>query len=159
MDNRIDLVDHPHFLALDIRDIDSRTNKLARRTRIVNLYDNRVGQRCIWEGSTPRNRRTLEDIVWNRVIWGRVLVLGDMNVHSLIWNLHYQIRKNAKPLEDLIEKFDLFINNEPGRTTRLASKGISIIDLALLITELEFLTLWEMPEESPSLSDHELILF
>lgn len=156
--NRTDLVDHPYFLALDIRDIDSRKNKPARRTRVVNSYDNRVGQGCTWEGSTPRNRRALEDILWDQVIRGRVLLLGDMNAHSPIWNSHCQIRKNSKPLEDLIEKFDFFINNEPGRTTRPASKGISIIDLAFSTTELGFLTLWEIPEEYPSLSDHELIL-
>ncbi len=30
VDNRTDLVDHPYFLTLDIRDIDNRTNKPAR---------------------------------------------------------------------------------------------------------------------------------
>lgn len=62
VDNRTDLVDHPYFLALDIRDIDSRTNKPARQTRVVNSYDNRVGQGCTWEEGTPQNRRALEDI-------------------------------------------------------------------------------------------------
>lgn len=86
------------------------------------------------------------------------MLLGDINAHSPIWNSHCQRRKNAKPLKDLIEKFDLLVNNEPGRTTRPASEGMSIIDLALSTTELEFLTLWEILEEYPSLSDHELIL-
>ena len=44
VDNKIDLVDQPYFRALDIRDIDSRTNKPVRQTRVVTLYDNRVGQ-------------------------------------------------------------------------------------------------------------------
>lgn len=52
VDNRTDLVDHPYFLALDIRDIDSRTDKPARQTRVVNSYDNRVGQGCIGKGPT-----------------------------------------------------------------------------------------------------------
>ena len=84
MDNMTNLVDHPYFLTLDIRDIDNRTNKLARRTRVINVYDNRVRQGCTWEGSTTRNRRALEDILWDRVIRGRVLLVGDMNAHSLI---------------------------------------------------------------------------
>ncbi len=93
VDNRTDLVDQPYFLALDIRDIDSRTNKPARRMRVVNSYDNRVKQGCTWEGGTPQNRRALEDILWDQVIWGRVLLLGDMNAHSPIWNSHCQRRK------------------------------------------------------------------
>ena len=88
VDNRTDLVDHPYFLTLDIRDIDNRTNKPARRTRVINAYDNRVGQGCTWEGNTTRNRRALEDILWDRVIRGRVLLVGDMNAHSPIWNSH-----------------------------------------------------------------------
>ena len=65
VDNRTNLVDHPYFLVLDIRDIDSRTNKPARQIRVVNLYNNRVGQRCTWEGSTRQNRRALENIGWD----------------------------------------------------------------------------------------------
>ena len=125
---------------------------------MVNVYDNRVGQGCTWEGDMPQNQRVLEDIMWDRVIRGRVLFLGDVNAHSPVWNPHYRRRDNAKPLEDLIEKFDLLINNKLGRTTRPASTGVSVIDLALSTVELGFLTLWEVPEEYPSLSDHELIL-
>lgn len=92
------------------------------------------------------------------MIRGRVLFLGDLNAHSPVWNPYCQRKKNAKPLEDFIEKFDLLINNESGRTTRPASNRVSIIDLALSLAELGFLTLWEIPKDYPSLSDHELIL-
>ncbi len=63
MDNGTELVDHPYFWVLDIRDIDSRTNKLERRTRVVNPYDIRVRQRCTWEGSNLQKQRVLEDIL------------------------------------------------------------------------------------------------
>lgn len=88
----------------------------------------------------------------------RVLLLGDVNAHSPIWNPHCRRRKNAQPLEDLIERFDLLINDESERTTRPAIDGVTIIDLALSTVKLGFLTLWEIPEDHPSLSDHELIL-
>lgn len=52
----------------------------------------------------------------------------------------------------------MLINNEPGRTTRLASTEVLVIDLALSTIEVGPLTLWEIPEDYPSLSDHELIL-
>lgn len=58
----------------------------------------------------------------------------------------------------LIKTYELFINNDPDYATRPSSGGISIIDLALTSPELGPLRVWEIPEEYPSLSDHELIL-
>ena len=83
---------------------------------------------------------------------------GDINAHSPVWNSHCQRRQNAAILEELIEQFGLLINNEPRRATRPSSKEVSIIDLALSSPQLGRLTLWEIPEEYPSLSDHELIV-
>ena len=57
----------------------------------------------------------------------------------------------------MIEEYSLLINNEPGRSTRPLSQGISVIDLVLTTAALGPLTLWEIPEEYPALSDHELI--
>ena len=53
VENRTDLIDHPYFLALNIQDMDSRLNKPATQTRVVNAYDNQVGQGNTWEGITP----------------------------------------------------------------------------------------------------------
>lgn len=50
------------------------------------------------------------------------------------------------------------INNESERATRPLSRKISIIDLLLSSPQLGLLTLWEIPEEYPSLSNHELIV-
>lgn len=122
------------------------------------IDDNQVGQGCTWVGHTSGNRRVLEDNMWDRVIQGRVLLLGDLNPHSPLWNPHCQRRVNAKPLEDVIEKFHLLINNESGRSTGPTRRGVSIIDLALSAVELGPLSLWEIPEDFPSLSDQELIV-
>ncbi len=84
--------------------------------------------------------------------------MGEMNVHSLIWNLHCQKKKIAKPFEELIEKFGLLINDKPKQTTSPASQGVFIIDLALSITELGLWTLWEIPERCLLLFDYEFIL-
>ena len=83
----------------------------------------------------------------------------DINAHSPIWNFHYQRRQNATILKDLIEQFGLFINNKPGRSTCLSRREILVIDLFLSSIELGSLTLLEIPEKFPSLSDHELIVF
>lgn len=68
----------------------------------------------------------------------RVLIVGDMNVHSPIWNPHCHQRKNAGPLEDFIDSYDWIVNNDPDYyATRPSSQGqLSIIDLALTSPEL-----------------------
>ncbi len=78
--------------------------KVLRTTRVVNLYDNKVGKGQLWEGSSPRVRQTIQNVSW-RHINGRVLILGDMNAHSTMWNPHCHQKQNASPLEDLVERF------------------------------------------------------
>lgn len=119
----------------------------------MNVYDNRVGRGCTWDGGIRHIRRALEDVNWEPIIRGRSLIS-----HSPVWNPHCHMRQNASVSEELIDKFHLLINNEPGRSTRPISQGISVIDLALSTAELGPLTLWEIPEEHPAISDHELIL-
>ena len=158
VENRTDLVNHPYFILLEIRELDQRSKKPGRKTRALTVYDNRVGQGCTWSGNNPRIRRALEDLNWEPIIRGRFLVAGDVNVHSPIWNPHCRRRQNVAILEDLIEQFGLLVNNEPGRITQPLSREVSIIDLALSSAQLGPLTLWEIPEEHPSYSDHELIV-
>ena len=81
-----------------------------------------------------------------------------MNAHSPIWNSHCRQNINAGPLEELIESYELIVNNDTDFSTRPSSPGISIIDLALTSPDLGPFRIWEIPEEYPSLSDHELIL-
>lgn len=81
-----------------------------------------------------------------------------MNAHSPSWNPHYTKQQNVGLFEELIDKFELIINNNTDFATRPASQGISIIDLALNIGNLGPLILWEILEEYPLLFDHELVL-
>ena len=57
-----------------------------------------------------------------------------------------------------MEQIGLLINNKPRRATRSSSKEVFIIDLALSSSQLGRLTLWEIPEEYPSLFNQELIV-
>ena len=84
--------------------------------------------------------------------------MGDVNAHSSIWNPHCRKNINAGPLEELIKSYELIVNNNTDFPTRPSSPGMSIIDLALTSSDLGLLRVWEIPEEYPSLSDHELIL-
>ena len=145
-------------MALDIKELYPQSGKFLRKIRMVNLYDNKVGRRQLWEGPTNSVRWVIQDIPWNLVIRGRVLIAGDMNAHSPMWNPRCHQRQYAGPLEELIERYELLVNNDIDVPTRLASRGVSIIDLALISLDLGLLRVWEIPEEYPSLSDHELIL-
>ena len=71
-------------------------------------------------------------------------MLGDFNAHSPVWNPLISRRKDAGPLEQLIEEYNLILNNEPGAITRLGKKkgpnkgpsiGGSIIDLTFTTVE------------------------
>ena len=158
VENRTDLVNHPYFILLEIWELDQQSKKPGRKTRALNVYDNRVGQGCTWSGGNPCIRRALQDVKWEPIIRGRFLMAGDVNAHSPVWNPHCRRRQNSAILEDLIERFGLLINNKPGRATRPLSREVSVIDLALSSAQLGPLTLWEIPEEHPSFSDHELIV-
>ena len=73
-------------------------------------------------------------------------MLGDFNAHSPVWNQLISRRKDAGPLEQLIEEYNLILNNEPGAITRLGKKkkgpnggpstGGSIIDLTFTTVEI-----------------------
>lgn len=79
-----------------------------------------------------------------------------------MWNPHCQTRENAGPLEELVESYELIVNIDRDYAARPASQGrISNIDLVLSSRTPESgpLFLWEILEEYPSLSDHELIFW
>ena len=64
------------------------------------------------------------DIPWRSVIKGRVLILGDMNAHSTMWNHHCRHRQNAGPLEEFIERYELLVNSNTDFPTRPESRGV-----------------------------------
>ena len=88
IENRTDLVNHPYFILLEIRELDQLSKKPRRKMRALNIYDNRVGQGCTWSGNNPRIRQALEDVKREPIIRGRFLMAGDVNAHSPVWNPH-----------------------------------------------------------------------
>ena len=105
VENRTDLVSHPYCMIFDVKELHTQSGKCLRKTRVVNLYDNlKVGKGQQWEGPSPGIRRAIQDIAWRLIIKGRVLIIGDMNAHSSMWNPHCRQKQNAGPLEEFIEK-------------------------------------------------------
>ena len=83
-------------------------------------------------------RKTLEDIKWEPVIWGRILIASNINAYSPVWNLHCHKRQNTTVLEELMERFDVLIHNKPGHAIFPSSQNISMIDLAFFTANLVF---------------------
>jgi ribonuclease HI len=130
-----------------------------RYTRIINCYDAWIGAAQRWQGLSSLRRRAIEDADWPSLIRGRCLILGDFNAHSPVWNALARSRVNAGPLEDIIERFSLFLNNTPGKATRpKQSPGISIIDLSLSSPALGPLQGWEINGDLSTPSDHEFLV-
>ena len=136
IENRTDLVSHPYCLVLDIKELHPISGRVLRKTRVINLYDNKVGRGQLWEGSSPTIRRAIQDLSWRHIIRGRVLIVGDMNAHSTMWNPHCHQKQNASPLEEIIERYKLIVNNDTDFPMRPSSRKFSIIDLALTNFEL-----------------------
>jgi hypothetical protein len=156
---RTDLINHPYTLVLDIWDIQPVIKTKKRRTRLINVYDNRIGLGTCYKGDAERTWRAIEDIQWQPLLRGRAVLLGDFNAQSPIWDPFITQRKEAGPLETIIEDFDLILNNEQGAITRPGNKTKgSIIDLTFTTTELGPLDLWVIDEDDPTPSDHALIL-
>ncbi len=40
VDHRTDLIDYLYFMLLDVREIDSRSKRSGRKTRVINVHDN-----------------------------------------------------------------------------------------------------------------------
>lgn len=82
VDHRTYLISYPYLMVLEIHEIDLRSK--GRKTRIINVYDNKIGRGCTWVGGNQQVRRALEDVNWDRILHlhGRVLFAGDMNTHS-----------------------------------------------------------------------------
>ena len=148
VENRMDLISHPYGMVLDITEGHIHGGGQKRKTRIVNIYDNKLGEGQTWQGPELRIRRAIEDFPWRPIIKRQVLIVGDINAHSPVWNPYCHRRKNAGPLEELIDSYELIVNNDPDYATRPSSQGsLSIIDLALTSPELGPLSVGEIPEE------------
>ena len=63
IENRIDLVCHPYYTVLNIRERNSVSRKYSKRIRVVvNLYDSKIGSGCVWQGSGSTIQRAIQNI-------------------------------------------------------------------------------------------------
>lgn len=159
VESRSDIIEHPYIQVLDVWELDIQKKK-KRKSRIVNVYDNWIGEGQPWTGNNNIRRRAIEDVNWDVVIESRTIIVGDFNAHSPYWNPTCQRRQRAAQLEFIIDKYGLLINNDMTTATRpKQTPGCSIIDLTLTTPDLGFLHAWTIDPEYATPSDHELISF
>lgn len=73
----------------------------------------------------------------NRIIEGRVALLGDFNVHSIDQNMYCAERRYGTGVERMVDTLDPVLNNTPGNATLpTLRKMTSIIDLIFTILKL-----------------------
>jgi len=115
---------------------------------IANTYDQHEGS----ETNRPAQRAAWTEIARHR----RVIIAGDMNTHSKVWNPRATRSRNHTFWERLIEEEDLFVWNTD-EATRMGpgAENHSIIDLTLSSPNMELN--WCLLGEEATESDHELI--
>lgn len=113
---------------------------------LVNVYDQKRG-----------SERPAQKAEWGTILAGsRVVVAGDMNAHSKMWNPQARGRKNATFWEEVIENFDMVIWN-PEQGTRKASVSDTVAIIDLTISTPGITLNWILLEEEATGSDHEVI--
>jgi len=118
--------------------------------RVVNVYER-----------TPKRGepRIAQQADWGAIMVAlKVVVAGDMNAHSLMWNGRCAKRYNDQFCERLIEDHGLTIHNSE-QTTRGAANAIchSIIDLILSGGNVDLR--WSIADEDQdTMSDHEILV-
>ena len=68
IENQTDLVSHPYYIILNIRELNPVSGKYWRKTRVINLYDNKIDNGCVWQGSSSTIWQTIQNIFWKPII-------------------------------------------------------------------------------------------
>lgn len=140
IDHKTGIINYSYFILLKICKLDSQSKKLGRKRWVVHVHDNQMKRGYTWDSKILRTRRALKDIGLKPVIQRQVLIAGDINAHSSIWNPHCLQKHNTSVLEEIIDDYSFLITNEPGRYIRLSSQSSWVIDLVLSTTIYDPLT-------------------
>ena len=84
MKNWTDPISHPYGKVLDITDRDIYVMGQKRKSRIVNLYDNKVEEKQTWQSPEQRIQQAIEDFLQLYIVKRRVLIVRDMNAYGLV---------------------------------------------------------------------------
>lgn len=62
IENSTDLVSHSNCIILDIREYNPSCKKYSRKTRVIIHYDNKIGNKYVWQKCSSTIWRTIQDI-------------------------------------------------------------------------------------------------
>ncbi len=62
VEHKTDLLNHPYFILPKIQELDWQSKRLEKKIQILNIYNNRVKQRCIWIRRNSCIKRVLKII-------------------------------------------------------------------------------------------------
>lgn len=150
IEHRTDLVNSTHAQCLDVWE--RHKGQKTQRTRLVNVYDQRIRPE---QGAAFR---AISKLSWSHIITRRTILAGDFNARSPRWDPYTRRPTNCNELLELIEKFQLILNNteEP---TREENESRSVIDLTFSTPEIGLLDHWAVDLNNPTTSDHKIIYF
>ena len=114
-EDRTDLIQHTHIQVMDIWELTEKGTK-KQRTRVVNIYDQDI------KDDQGQGTRPIRQVQWDKILQGRVILLGDFNAKSYYWDPQGK-SVNAKDLENLIKRFNLILNNDTTIYTREVSRS------------------------------------
>lgn len=80
---RTDIIDHPYIMAIDVWELEKPGEEKKRRTRLISPYNNNLRANQVWRGVESNTRhRTLANAEWDRILGGRVVLLGHFKAYS-----------------------------------------------------------------------------
>jgi hypothetical protein len=147
-EERTELAGGPHVQCLDVWETVRR--RKVRCTRLVNVYN---------QARVKGGGHTIDHVDLSRLIVSRTILAGDFNARSPVWDPWVAGRQNAGPVERLIERHELILNNNDCQPTRIGRNCRSIIDLTLSTRKVGTLATWEIDSDRATTSDHEVIVF
>lgn len=91
-------------MVFDVWELDGQGGKKKRKTRIVNTYDSNIrANQLLGEIGRSIQRRALTNSELDKILTGRTIVLGILNVHSSLWNINCRERSHVTGPEGLID--------------------------------------------------------
>jgi hypothetical protein len=149
----IQIFDIYQKIRLQNRGETKRNWKKGRRTRIVNIYDQKIKK-----NPTERRRGMMELKNWQEIIDKPTILAGDFNAHDPTWGLTKT--ENSTYIIELIEPHHLTIANKEEYTRYGHGNQLpSIIDLTM--TAGPMIEKWEIVDrdEHHSSLDHRIIMW
>jgi hypothetical protein len=132
------------------RRMEAVRRRKVRHTRLVNVYN---------QARVKGGGYTIDHVDLSRLIVSRTILAGDFNGRSPTWDSWVAGRQNAGPVERLIERRELILNNKDCQPTTIGKNCRSITNITPSTRKIRALATWAIDSDRATTSDHEVIIF